>query len=100
MRHRRLGLGPDRLARLGSREGQGEREREGAAGLQLGLYEDVAAMLAGQLTRKVETQPGAADVAGLTVLDPLEPVEQARQVLASDADARVDDLQCRDMICR
>jgi len=79
---------------------QGEREREGTASLRARLDLDIAPVLAGQLARKVEVQTRAADVAGLTVLDPLEAAEQPREVLTCDSDAAVDHAEGRDPIHR
>src|SRR5438876_10212059 len=61
---------------------------------------DIATMLAGQLAREVEAEAGAADLAGVPVLDPLEAIEQAGHLLASDADAVIDYPKYRNRIRR
>ena len=42
-----------------------------------------------------EAQPGAAQLAAAGLVDAVEPLEDARQVVAGDADAGVGDLDAR-----
>src|ERR1700682_6214045 len=74
---------------------QRKHEAEGAAGADLGLDADVAAVLAGQLSREVESDSRAANVAGLSILDPLETVEQSREILGGGPNPVVEDLEMR-----
>src|SRR5439155_15420272 len=90
----------DRLAYDRSRDDQRKSKRERAAGMRARLDVDIATMLAGQLAREVEAEAGAADLAGVPVLDPLEAIEQAGHLLASDADAVIDHPKYRNRIRR
>src|SRR4029077_20569778 len=72
---------------VGMGDGKRQDEGEGAAFAWLGLDADIATVLARQLSRKVEADARAIDMAGLLILDSLEPVEQSRQVRSGDADS-------------
>ena len=74
----RLGCGDDRRLRLRNRRGQREGQGETASGRRPRFHLDVAAMLPGQLSREVEAETSSSDMTGPHVLDPLEPVEEAR----------------------
>ena len=74
----------------GGRAGKGEGEQ--AALARLALHGDRAAVGLGDVLDDREPQPGAAHVAAAPLVHAVEPLEDARQVLALDAGSLVADL--------
>ena len=62
------------------------------AGADPAGHVDLAADRLHQVLDDRQTQPGAAELAAARLVDAVEPLEDARQVVARDADAGVGDL--------